>query len=131
MSDPKTRLLAERERTVAQLQRLRKYLGTEPDRFSAGGVDSVDAASDLHEREKTLSLVRVLERKLEAIEGASLALEDGVYGICEICGEAINPERLAALPQTTTCIRCQEKLDRSPCSWTSTPQPRTWSRHTI
>ena len=124
MSDPKTRLLAERERTVAQLQRLRKYLGTEPDRFSAGGVDSVDAASDLHEREKTLSLVRVLERKLEAIERASQALEDGHYGICEICGEAINPERLAAIPHIMTCIRCQEKLDRSPRCWTSTPQPR-------
>ncbi|HUT15850.1 MAG TPA: TraR/DksA C4-type zinc finger protein [Anaerolineae bacterium] len=122
MSDPNTRLLAERERTVAELQRLRKYLGTEVDRFSAGGEDSVDAASDLHQREKTLGFVQGLERKLAAIERASQALEDGSYGICEICGKAINPERLAVIPQATTCVRCQEKLDRSPRCWASTPQ---------
>jgi len=125
MADPKTRLLAERERTVAELQRLRKYLGTDVDRFSAGGEDSVDAASDLHEREKSLGLVRLLERKLVAIERASQALEHGGYGICEICREAINPERMAAIPQTTTCVRCQEKLDRSPRYWTGTPRPYT------
>ncbi len=125
MADPKTRLLAERERTVAELQRLRKYLGTDVDRFSAGGEDSVDAASDLHEREKTLGLVRLLERKLVAIERASQALEHGGYGICEICREAINPERMAAIPQTKTCVRCQEKLDRSPRCWTGTPRPYT------
>jgi len=97
MADPKTRLLAERERTVAELQRLLKYLGTDVDRFSAGGKDSVDAASDLHEREKSLGLVRLLERKLVAVERASQALEHGGYGICEICREAINPERMAAI----------------------------------
>jgi len=72
----------------------------------------MDAASDIHEREKTLALIRTLERKLAGIERASNALEQGSYGICEICGEKINPARLAAIPQATTCIRCQDKLDR-------------------
>ena len=113
MSDEKARLCAEREQTLAELQRLRSYLGTGIDLISAGGRDAVDAASDIHEREKTLALIRTLERKLASIERASNAIETGTYGICEICGERINPARLAALPQATTCVRCQDKLDRS------------------
>jgi phage/conjugal plasmid C-4 type zinc finger TraR family protein len=113
MSDEKARLHAERERTLAELEPLRSYLGTEMDRISVGGEDSVDAASDIHEREKTLALVRTLERKLVAIERASNAAEQGSYGVCEICGEKINPARLAIIPHATTCVKCQDVLERS------------------
>ncbi|MFL6127197.1 TraR/DksA C4-type zinc finger protein [Actinophytocola sp.] len=30
----------------------------------------------------------------------------GTYGTCTRCGSPIAPERLDALPATTTCIRC-------------------------
>ena len=112
MPDKKARLCAEREQTLEKLQRLRSYLSTRIDQISAGGKDPVDAASDIHEREKTLALIRTMERKLAGIERASDAIEKGSYGICEICGERINPARLAAIPHATTCVSCQDKLDR-------------------
>jgi len=120
MSDEKARLQADRERTLAELKRLRGYLSTELDRISFGGDNAVDAAGDLHEREKALAFIQTLERKLAAIDNASAAADEGRYGTCEICGNQINPARLEIMPQATTCVSCQGKLERSrrPGTWT-------------
>jgi len=32
--------------------------------------------------------------------------------VCEECGEAIAPARLRAMPEVTTCVRCQDRLER-------------------
>jgi DnaK suppressor protein len=106
------RLQAERERTKAEVQRLRSYLEDEVERVIDGSEDSVDAASDVYEREKTLAIVQTLEKKLASVERALRAAERGGYGICEICGNPIDPARLAVMPHSTTCIKCQEKLER-------------------
>jgi len=107
------RLQAERERTLAELKRLRSYSETEVEHIIDSGEDSVDAAADVYEREKTLAIIQTLEKKLVSIERALRAAEKGGYGICEICGERIDPARLAVMPHTTTCVKCQEKLERS------------------
>ncbi|NIO69369.1 MAG: TraR/DksA family transcriptional regulator [Anaerolineae bacterium] len=44
--------------------------------------------------------------KLEKLEAALQRIEEGTYGVCEACGQAIEPERLAALPIATLCIAC-------------------------
>src|SRR4051794_17774946 len=31
-------------------------------------------------------------------------IQDGTYGLCDTCGQPINPKRLAALPESTHCI---------------------------
>lgn len=46
-----------------------------------------------------------------AVETAISLLETGEYGICQDCGEPINPKRLEAIPWTTLCVRCQEVRD--------------------
>jgi RNA polymerase-binding transcription factor len=46
-----------------------------------------------------------------AVETAMSLLETGEYGICQECGEPINPKRLEAIPWTTLCVRCQEARD--------------------
>ena len=40
-------------------------------------------------------------------------LELGRYGFCEDCGEAIDAERMEFAPETTTCVSCQARRDRS------------------
>jgi DnaK suppressor protein len=47
----------------------------------------------------------------KAVETAISLLETGEYGICQDCGEPINPKRLEAIPWTTLCVRCQEARD--------------------
>jgi DnaK suppressor protein len=46
--------------------------------------------------------------ELRDIGRALERLDAGDYGICENCGEAINPERLEALPYATRCIACAQ-----------------------
>lgn len=48
----------------------------------------------------------VLRDQLRQVENALAEWKAGTYGFCEICGEPITPERLAALPSATTCMNC-------------------------
>lgn len=63
------------------------------------------------ERAKIAALVDVLQRRLHDVKAALEAFERGLYGICERCGEAISPERLAVKPDTTFCMPCQQEVE--------------------
>jgi RNA polymerase-binding transcription factor DksA len=39
--------------------------------------------------------------------------KQGKYGICESCGERIDPARLEILPEATLCLNCQRELERT------------------
>ncbi len=101
------KLEKERQQTSAELERLREYLRTEPERTS----DEVDL--EVYEREKNLALVRRMEQRIAEIDYALRAAEKGTYGICERCSKPIDPERLKALPQTTLCIKCKNELEKA------------------
>jgi DnaK suppressor protein len=102
----KRKLKEERAETEAELDHLREYLRGEVD------ADAEEADPDLYEREKTLALIRTLENKLESIQQALRLAEKGTYGICERCGERIDPARLEALPHTTLCVKCKSQMER-------------------
>ncbi len=49
--------------------------------------------------------------KLEEYRRVEMALqmiEDGTYGICVDCGQAISEKRLKSFPNATRCLSCQE-----------------------
>lgn len=73
---------------------------------STAGNDIGDDASQIAEVSKSLALKRHLERLLVQIEAAMRRIEQGVYGVCERCGQLINPERLEVLPYATMCLGC-------------------------
>jgi RNA polymerase-binding transcription factor DksA len=56
------------------------------------------------ERGETDVLVGELRNALHDVEGALKRLSEGTYGVCVVCGRAIAPERLEAMPAVTTCI---------------------------
>ena len=60
--------------------------------------------------------IRDRERKLiMKMQEAIKRIDDGVFGICEVCGGPISEKRLMARPVTTLCIDCktkQEKLEK-------------------
>jgi DnaK suppressor protein len=37
---------------------------------------------------------------------------NGEYGVCSECGASIPPKRLLAVPDATTCVACQDRLER-------------------
>lgn len=54
---------------------------------------------------------RLIERVNRLVEALD-RLRDGEYGRCVECGETIAPARLRAVPEVTTCVRCQDRLER-------------------
>ncbi len=65
-----------------------------------GGV-SADGEGDMHR-----SAVDAVDQLLDEVELALARLDDGTYGRCEECGEAIDDGRLAAQPIIRTCTSC-------------------------
>ncbi len=112
MAKEQERLEKERRRTQEEIARLRSYLETEMERTAGEDEDAPDSAGDIYEREKTLALIRTLEDKLAAIEHAIRSTAVGKYGICERCGEKIDPARLEIMPHTSLCVRCQSESER-------------------
>ena len=100
------KLEEEREQALLELARLREALKSEVD------PDADEGDPDLVEREKVMALVQGLERKLESIEYALRQAKEGTYGICERCGEPIDPARLEAVPEATLCVKCKSIVER-------------------
>ncbi len=96
----------EREATLAEIQRLQDFVVVALDEASD------EADPDVAEREKTLALIQNLERKIEEIDYALATARKGNYGICEECGQPIDPERLALLPETTLCVKCKQVREK-------------------
>jgi DnaK suppressor protein len=96
----------ERQELLARLKGLREAVRVEVD------TDPEEGDPDLHERDKNLTLMAALESELASVEDALRALRLGKYGICDRCGEQIDPERLAVRPEATHCVRCQTEVER-------------------
>lgn len=110
------KLEEEREQALEELARLREALKTEVD------PDADEGDPDLVEREKVMALVQGLERKLESIEYALRQAKEGTYGVCERCGEPIDPARLEAVPEATLCVNCKSIVERQSRLRTTTSQ---------
>lgn len=54
-----------------------------------------------------------LERVLARTERAVAKLDDGSYGMCDVCGDPIPSGRLRALPDAVLCLRCAESQRRA------------------
>jgi DnaK suppressor protein len=106
MSDDIERLKAERSQIVVEIRRLQDSMRSEVER------DLEEGDPALYEREKNLALLQNLERELGAVEYALSLAEKGVYGICENCGERIDPARLKAIPHATLCLKCKREVER-------------------
>ncbi|MGV6806878.1 MAG: TraR/DksA family transcriptional regulator [bacterium] len=73
---------------------------------------SADWAEQAVERENDEVLDEIGNETRVSIKKINDALDriaEGTYGICESCGDDINPGRLDILPETTLCIRCADK----------------------
>lgn len=74
--------------------------------------DPTDRATQESDRSFELR-IRDRERKLiNKIRDALARLDDGSFGICEICGEDISEARLKARPVTTLCIDCKMEEEK-------------------
>ena len=77
-----------------------------------GGEDYIDTAVASYTKEFLYSLTDLERRQLIAVEKALGTIDEGTYGTCEECGEAIEDKRLEAVPWASYCLSCQELADR-------------------
>jgi DnaK suppressor protein len=74
--------------------------------------DDAETGTATFERERTMSLARNARQTIIQIERALDRIEAGNYGLCINCGQAIDVERLEALPQAVDCLDCRRKAER-------------------
>lgn len=72
-----------------------------------------DAGTDAFDRDFALSLVSSEQDALNEVEEAILRIKDGSYGVCEVTGEPINPERLVAVPFTRYSVEGQVEFEKN------------------
>lgn len=68
-----------------------------------------DVASELFERGKDVALRDSDHIRLQEIDRALEAIENGSYGTCDVCHQPIAPERLEAFPTSLLCVTCKKK----------------------
>jgi RNA polymerase-binding protein DksA len=74
--------------------------------------DEADMAAMAQAREQSQWLANDQKQRLAQIDQVLARIAAGKYGICDLCGKPIAPERLEANPQATMCIGCQSKSEK-------------------
>jgi RNA polymerase-binding transcription factor DksA len=112
----KNRLEAERERLRGAISFLEEEnpgsIEDELGELAGGGVDNHlgDTATATYDRELDEGLEEGAQHTLAEVEAALQRIEDGSYGVCEVCGEPIGAERLSAIPWARLCIADQRRV---------------------
>jgi len=94
-------LINDAEKTVTEMTGENVNL---PDITDRASLES-DRNFELRIRDRERKLIKKLQEALQRID-------DGTFGICEICGENISEKRLMARPVTTLCINCKTKQEQ-------------------
>ncbi len=70
-----------------------------------------DQASAEIDRNFMLKLKGRERKLLKKIDESIEKIDNGTYGICDVCGEEIDIKRLEARPVTTMCIECKTEQE--------------------
>jgi RNA polymerase-binding transcription factor DksA len=89
---------------------------------SAFGMHQADAGSDAYDRDFALSMLSKEQGSLYEIDEALKRVEDGTYGVCDLCQKPIKHERLEALPFTRYTVDCQASLEKNQHHNSARPQ---------
>src|SRR6185369_4313929 len=99
-------------------EEMRTLLGEAGKTVSEMTVDSTsfpdpnDRATQESDRNFELRIRDRERRLINKIKEALQRLDEGTFGICEVCGEDISEGRLKARPVTTLCIDCKMEEER-------------------
>ena len=82
------------------------------DAVGDAGDDQADAGAKTFQREHELALTENARELLELSERALIRMEEGTFGVCTSCGQAIGKARLQAFPRATLCVTCKQREER-------------------
>ncbi len=105
----RSRLKSEQKRLMEELEQLKASVRPAEERREGSPFGKrEEEATESFELERRLTLEKSMREQLTAVEHALQKFEDGTYGLCDSCGQPIDPARLEALPQASLCLRCKE-----------------------
>jgi len=117
MEEIRQRLESELNHTMGRIRQLGGAVVVDESLGAVGDntplADEVDVIRLNEDREMSFATRSLLVARVNKLAEALERLREGEYGLCVECGEAIAPARLRALPEVITCVRCQNRLERS------------------
>ena len=81
----------------------------EPEQTTLGRLSRMDA---LQQQAMALEAEQRRGFELKRIDAALRRIDEGAYGYCVTCGDAIAPKRLELDPTAPTCIKCARAAER-------------------
>jgi len=106
----RSHLESEHKRVTEELEQLKAGVRPAEERREGSPFGKrEEEATETFELEKRLALEKRLVGQLAEVERALNKFEDGTYGLCDSCGQSIDPARLEALPQANLCLSCKAK----------------------
>jgi DnaK suppressor protein len=106
----RSRLEREQKRLTEELQQLKANRRPADERREGSPFGKrEEEATESFELEKRLALEKRLRDQLAEVEHALHKFDKGTYGLCDNCGQPIDPARLEALPQANLCLSCKAK----------------------
>uniref|UniRef100_A0A7C3ZA33 Zinc finger DksA/TraR C4-type domain-containing protein n=1 Tax=Desulfobacca acetoxidans TaxID=60893 RepID=A0A7C3ZA33_9BACT len=113
LAEVKERLLEQKQRLWLEVKsRLKSNIGDGYQEMLATARYEEDQASVSLLAETHLTLLGPKRQELEAIEEALNRIELGTYGLCESCGQPIEPRRLEVMPETPFCRQCMSQKEK-------------------
>jgi len=107
-------LETEHKRMAAELAQLQTNASTSEERREGSPFGKrEEEATETLELEKRLALENRVRQEMAMVEHALDKFEKGTYGMCDDCGQAIDPERLEVLPQASLCMNCKALLAKN------------------
>lgn len=106
----KRKLEEERDAVHAQLAEVGRQNPNNPedwqgvkDSWNIQHTDANEVADTIENLEENRAITEELEVRFNGIKDALERIEEGTYGMCRVCGEPIEADRLEANPSATTC----------------------------
>ncbi|MCC5893409.1 TraR/DksA C4-type zinc finger protein [Exiguobacterium sp.] len=98
-----------KERLLKEKAKTEGYMENREEVYDEGELSHydnhpADSGEELFLRERDQALTELDEEFLTDVDKALLAIENGTYGKCEVCGEEIEIDRLEIIPEATLCI---------------------------
>ncbi len=85
------------------------------DEFSVNAddrFDEIDQATTDMEQSMRMRLCNRETLYLKKVDDALRRIDDGIFGLCDLCEEDIGLKRLEARPTANLCVSCKEEQER-------------------
>ena len=115
----RSRLEQERKQLAEELEQLNVSSQLTERRDGSPFGKREEEANGAAALEKRAALQGRIRDNLVRVEHALQKIDEGTYGLCDSCGQPIDPARLEALPLAALCVKCkalQEGQDNRPMS---------------